>query len=156
MPNAFDLHELCVICTVDFNLRVYLNCIAPAFLVWAPGSVAKKIDASFNMALALRRSLFSRSSYLSRARSSDVAPRREPASIWLLRSQVLSVSGDIGEELLDGGEGSPLRTVVRSVVIDHPYGSFTQFGWVTGYFWHEVILSEDLLSNFPVAIQAPP
>ena len=54
-----------------------------------------KIDASFKIALARFRSLFSRSSCLSRARSSVVSPGREPLSTWVLRTQVLSVSADM-------------------------------------------------------------
>jgi hypothetical protein len=52
-------------------------------------------------------------------------PEREPVSTWVFRTQVLSVSGDIGEELRDGGEGSPLGRVVRSVVLYHLHSSFT-------------------------------
>ena len=53
------------------------------------------------------------------------------------------------EQLPGRGEGGPLGRVVREFFDGHPHGSFTQLGRVTGVSRHVVIVSEELLSNFP-------
>ena len=58
-------------------------------------SVAKKIEASFNISLARRSSLTSRSSSLIFSCSSVVSPGRSPSSISVRRTQIRSVSGVI-------------------------------------------------------------
>ena len=55
-------------------------------------SCAKKTDAAFRISLALRNSRFSRSSTLSRSRSSVVCPRRVPESTSARRIHLRSVS----------------------------------------------------------------
>jgi hypothetical protein len=55
-------------------------------------SAAKKADAVFKIALALRSSAFSRFNRLSSADSSVVVPTREPESTWARRTHLRTVS----------------------------------------------------------------
>ena len=56
----------------------------------------------------------------------------------------------------DRTKSGQLRRLVRALFNGYPYGSFTQFVLVSGIFWHGVILSEELLSNFPGVDHLPP
>jgi hypothetical protein len=55
-------------------------------------SAAKKADAAFKIALALRNSAFSRRTRFNSADSSVVVPGRAPASIWAWRTHLRTVS----------------------------------------------------------------
>lgn len=58
------------------------------------GAAAKKADAVFKMALALRNSAFSRRSFFISADSSVVTPGRAPASTWAWRTHLWTVSAE--------------------------------------------------------------
>jgi hypothetical protein len=72
-------------------------------------SAAKKADAVFKIALALRNSATSRRSFLSSADSPLVAPGRTPA-----------------EQTSDLADGRPLRIVLIADLGDHPHRPLTQ------------------------------
>jgi hypothetical protein len=79
------------------------------------------------MALARFRSLFSCSSYLSPASSSDVILESELVSTWVRETQVLRVSGEVPKRF-DVIVSAPFGRVVRSIIEHHSHDSFTKLG----------------------------
>jgi hypothetical protein len=90
-------------------------------------SAAKKADAVFKIALALRNSAFSRRRRFNSADSSVVIPARAPASIWAWRTYLRTVSAvPTPKQLRDLTDRGPLRLVLIADLGDHPHRPLTQ------------------------------
>ena len=90
-------------------------------------SAAKKAEAVFKIALALRNSLTSRLSFFSSADSSLVVPGREPGiDLGLAHPLAHGLGTANPEQTSDLTDRRPLRIVLIADLSDHPHRALTQ------------------------------